>query len=505
MNAFSRLPVYVDVLVVGVGFGGLAALHSLRRDHPDLSVLAIERAATAGGVWRENNYPGAACDVPTSLYSLSFAPNPDWSHTYGAQHEIYRYLRDVAEGFADEIRYNCALLDASWNDTDQEWTAQTEHGPIRCRFLVAAPGALSEPGIPSIPGSDDFGGTTFHSAHWDHRHRLDGRRVAIVGSGASAIQIVPEIVDKVEHLTVLQRTPAWVVPRLDRSIGLLERGLYRRIPAAHRLMRKLVWAYREFYVLLMARRPKLLPIATAIAKAQLRVQVHDRELRRRLTPSYTIGCKRMLLTNKWFPALQRPNVTVTGALTGLTPGGAIDDAGTEHKVDTVIFATGFTPTTPPIASAIRGRTGDTLADTWAGSPRAYRGVSVHGFPNLLFLYGPNTNLGHSSIVLMLEPQADYVSTTIGTLRRMNKTTVEVTQAAQDHYNAHLDLELDGTVWNSGGCSSWYLDDTGHNSVMWPNYTSTYRRLMATFEPADHILRSESRPMADPVDDVEVVR
>ncbi|MEE3849329.1 NAD(P)/FAD-dependent oxidoreductase [Gordonia sp. LSe1-13] len=483
----QHLPDRVDVLVVGAGFGGLAALHRLVTDHPDLEILAIERAAEAGGVWRENDYPGAACDVPTSLYSLSFAPNPDWSHSYGRQHEIRDYLIGVADELGDRIRYNCALQDAEWDAAQALWIVTTEHGVIRCRFLVTAPGALSAPGVPDLPGASDFGGTVFHSAQWEHGHDLTGRRVAIVGSGASAVQIVPEIVDHVEHLTVFQRTPAWVVPRLDRTIGRTERTVYRRLPAAHRLIRALVYLYREFYVILMARRPRLLPIATAIGKAQLMTQVRNRSLRRRLTPDYTIGCKRMLLTNKWFPALQKRNVTLTGAIAELTSEGAVDSDGRTHEVDTVVFATGFTPTAPPIAGHLRGRTGDTLADTWAGSPSAYRGVSVHGFPNLFFLYGPNTNLGHSSIVLMLEPQARYASTVIRHLRDRGLDTVEVTAQAQQAYNANLDRELGGTVWNTGGCASWYFDAKGRNSVMWPTFTGAYRRMMSTFVADDHRL------------------
>lgn len=495
----TTLPDRVDVLVVGVGFGGLAALHRLRADHPDLEILAIERASGAGGVWRDNDYPGAACDVPTSLYSLSFAPNPNWSHTYGRRNEIHDYLVDVAEDHRDVIRYDCALENASWDAARSEWVVTTERGTLRCRFLVTAPGALSEPGEPDLPGAADFTGTIFHSAQWDHSHDLTGRRVAIVGSGASAVQIVPEIVDRVEHLTVFQRTPAWVVPRLDRSIGRIERGLYRRLPAAHRVMRRLVHLYREFYVILMARRPQLLPIATALGKLQLRVQVRDRALRRRLTPDYTIGCKRMLLTNKWFPALQRDNVTLTGAITGFTANGALDRDGTTHDVDTVILATGFTPTEPPIARHLHGASGRSLAQTWAGSPNAYRGVSIHGFPNLFFLYGPNTNLGHSSIVLMLEPQASYTSATIAHLRAQGLETVEVTEQAQLRYNAELDRELGGTVWNTGGCASWYIDSSGRNSVMWPTFTNTYRRMMSRFVPADHILTRGTTQSIDPTD------
>ncbi|MFW0785471.1 NAD(P)/FAD-dependent oxidoreductase [Gordonia sp. CPCC 206044] len=489
----GQLPHQVDVLVVGAGFGGLAAVHRLRTDHPRRSILAIERADGPGGVWRDNDYPGAACDVPTSLYSLSFADNPEWSHTYGRQSEIRGYLESVAARHPDTIRYGCALLGATWDCTTDEWVAETSDGIIRARHLVAAPGALSEPGVPDIPGRDEFTGAVFHTARWRHDHDLTGRNVAVVGTGASAIQVVPEIVDRVGHLTVFQRTPAWVVPRLDRRIGNAERALYRRLPITHTVVRRLTWLYRESYVVLMARRPRLLPIATAVARTQLRLQVRDRRLRRRLTPDYTIGCKRMLLTNKWFPALQRGNATVTGAIERLTPTGAVDSDGVEHPVDTVVFATGFTPTAPPIAQVIRGRDGRTLATTWNGSPNAYRGVSIHGFPNLHLMYGPNTNLGHSSIVLMLEPQAYYVSTVLRHLDGRDATTVEVTSAAQQRYAATMDRELAGTVWNSGGCSSWYVDASGRNSVMWPTFTKTYREMMGRFVPADHTFGSGDTP------------
>ncbi|AZG45617.1 flavin-containing monooxygenase [Gordonia insulae] len=483
----TSLPDRVDVLVVGTGFGGLAAIHRLRTDHPRLHVAVIERAAGPGGVWRDNDYPGAACDVPTSLYSLSFADNPDWSHTYGRQHEIRRYLESVAHQHRDVIRYDCPLTGATWDDDAREWVADTGLGTVRARHLVAAPGALSEPGVPDLPGSSDFDGTVFHTARWQHDQDLTGRSVAIVGSGASAIQVVPEIADKVAHLTVFQRTPAWVVPRLDRSIGPVERSVYRTLPLTHKIIRGLTYLYREAYVVMMARQPRLLPLATALAKTQLRVQVPDRRLRRRLTPDYTIGCKRMLLTNKWFPALQRDNVTVTGAIAGLTAGGAVDADGTEHPVDTVIFATGFTPTAPPIARILTGRGGRTLAETWAGSPNAYRGVSIHGFPNLHLMYGPNTNLGHSSIVLMLEPQAAYISTVLRHLDERGQLTVEVTADAQRRYADEMDRELSGTVWNSGGCSSWYMDSSGRNSVMWPTFTRTYRTMMTHFDDADHTM------------------
>lgn len=484
-------PTDVEVLIVGTGFGGLAAIHRLRKDHPTLRIAAIERAAGPGGVWRDNEYPGAACDVPTSLYSLSFADKPDWSHSYGRQPEIRDYLEKVAAPYHRLITYNCEMTSARWDDTTSTWVVETSRGTVRARHLVAAPGALSEPVVPDLPGSSEFSGTVFHTARWNHDHDLTGRRVAIVGSGASAIQVVPEIAPQVGHLTIFQRTPAWIIARRDRAISPAEQDLYRRFPLSHKIVRLVTWLYRESYVVLMARRPKLLPLAKAVATAQLRAQVRDRRLRVRLTPGYTIGCKRILLTNKWFPALQRDNVTVTGAITGLSANGAVDAAGTEHPVDTVIYATGFTPTEPPIARVITGRDGRTLAQTWNGSPNAYRGMSIHGFPNLHLMYGPNTNLGHSSIVLMLEPQAAYISTILRALRSGGHTSIEVTAPAQRRYVAEMDRELAGTVWNSGGCSSWYIDASGRNSVMWPTYTRTFRRMMSTFVRADHIMDGDT--------------
>ncbi|QTI70096.1 flavin-containing monooxygenase [Gordonia polyisoprenivorans] len=476
-----------DVLIVGVGFGGLAALHRLRTDHPDLTVMAVERAESPGGVWRDNSYPGAACDVPTSLYSLSFADNPDWSHTYGRGWEIKNYAESVAAEFVDQIRYGCEVLSATWDSDEQRWCVETSEGPIRSRFVIAAPGALSAPTIPAVQGLDAYEGTVFHTAAWDHAHDLTGRRVAVIGSGASAIQVVPEIVDKVAELVVFQRTPSWVIPRLDRTIGPMERAVYQRFPKAHRAARKFTWLTHEFHVFAMAHHQRVLRAFRAISLAHLRRQVTDPGLRRRLTPDFSIGCKRILISNKWYPALAHPRTRVTGALSSLTPTSAVSADGTEFDVDTVVFATGFTPTSPPLAKVIVGRDGRRLDEVWHGSPSAYRGVEVPDFPNLFLLYGPNTNLGHSSIILMLEAQAYYIGQALTHLKAVDAPTVEVTEAAHDAYVADIDAQLSGTVWNSGGCGSWYIDSTGRNSVMWPTYTGTYRRMMSHFDPADHVL------------------
>ncbi|SIR76593.1 flavin-containing monooxygenase [Williamsia sterculiae] len=479
----TALPEAVDILVVGAGFGGLAAVHRLRREHPGLSLHVIDRGPTAGGVWRDNTYPGCACDVPTALYSLSFADNPGWSHSYGRQPEIRDYLEGVAGAIGGPTTYDCALTGARWDPGRSVWVVRTDHGSVECRFLVLATGTLSTPELPDVPGLDRFRGHVFHSASWDHDRDLTGRRVAAIGTGASAIQFVPEIVDRVAHLTVFQRTPAWVIPRVDRVISASERRLYRRIPFAHKLMRALIYAYREVYVVLMALRPGLLPIAAAMGRLHLRRQVRDPGLRRRLTPTFTIGCKRMLLSNAWFPALQRPNVELVGGLRELTESGAVDDDGTEHEVDTVIFGTGFTPTEPPVARLVVGRDGRTLAARWDGSPSAYRGVSVSGFPNMFLMYGPNTNLGHSSIVLMLEAQAGYLSRMLDHLHCHGYGEADVRIAAEKRYRDEVDTRLRGTVWNIGGCSSWYIDSAGRNSVMWPTFTWRYKQMMGEFNPA----------------------
>lgn len=489
------LPAWVDVLVVGAGFGGIAMLHRLASDHPDRSVLVIEREGGPGGVWRVNDYPGAACDVPSALYSLSFADNPDWTHTFGRQDEIQRYLTSVASRFDDRIRYGCELIAARWDEPSATWVVETGDGVLRCRHLVPATGALSAPTIPAIPGLDTFAGSTFHSAEWNHERSLAGRRVAVVGSGASAVQIVPEIVDEAAHLTVFQRTPSWVIPRLDRRISRVEKVLYRRIPRLHRAVRHLQFATHEFHVLAMAHRPEVLNAFTAIAKMQLRKQVSDVKLRRRLTPNFTIGCKRILLSNRWLPTLDRADVTVAGALVSISGDTATDDTGESHTIDTLIFATGFTPTAPPIARRI-SVDGTSLAQVWGSSPSAYRGVSVAGFPNLHLLYGPNTNLGHSSIILMLEAQAHYIGQLLAYADRAGLDSVQVTATAQEAFNADLDDQLDGTVWNDGGCASWYIDDSGRNSVMWPTYIHRYRRLMGEFDPRDHQFAVAERQIAE---------
>lgn len=492
--SLALLPDHVNTLVVGAGFGGIGMVSTLLRDNPDADVLVIERGDDVGGTWRVNTYPGAACDVPSALYSFSFAPEPGWSRAHGTQEEIYAYLRRVAreQGVTDRTMFGCELREAQWDQERSLWSVSTSRGDLTADVLVTATGALSTPTFPKVPGLELFRGTKFHSAEWDHDHDLTGKRVAAIGTGASAIQYVPAIVDRVEHLTLFQRTASWVMPKRDHAIARSVRSLYRRIPVTQKIMRGAVYGQKEIYVVGMTKsfaRKYLLPLFEVRARQVLRKQVRDPELRRRLIPDFAITCKRILLSNEWFPAITRPDVTVVSSgLTAVTENGVVDDKGNEYPVDTIIFGTGFTPTEPPAAHHIRNAEGQTLAEAWNGSPSAYLGITVHGFPNLFLMYGPNTNLGHSSIVYMLESQANYIADALRTMSRRGVRAVEVRDEAQRRYAADLDPALNNTVWNQGGCNSWYMDTKGRNSVMWPTFTWQYRKLTKHFDPESYIER-----------------
>ncbi|TQF74947.1 NAD(P)/FAD-dependent oxidoreductase [Rhodococcus spelaei] len=484
----SILPTHVRTLVVGAGFAGLAIAARLLRADRSADVLVIERAADVGGTWRDNTYPGCACDVPTSLYSFSFAPSPDWSHTFARQPEIHAYLRKTAaeNGIRDRLVTGCELVSADWDEATARWRVRTSLGELTAQVLVAATGALSTPRLPDVPGIGDFGGTMFHSATWDHDCDLRGKRVAVVGTGASAVQFVPEIVDAAERVTVFQRTPAWVIPRPDRTLTRVEKWLYRRIPLTQKAVRASVYAYRETYVVGMTKAPQVLKASELMARAHLRRQVPGRDLRRKLTPGYRITCKRVLLSNDWLRTLARPDVEVVDSgLTRVTERGVVDGSGAERVVDVIIFATGFSPTEPPVASQLRGRDGRTLAAHWSGSPAAYLGTTIAGFPNLFMMYGPNTNLGHSSIVYMLESQAAYIDGALAHLASGDAVGLEVRPEVQARYNTSISGLLRRTVWNTGGCASWYLDSNGRNSVMWPTFTFRFRARTKRFDAENY--------------------
>jgi cation diffusion facilitator CzcD-associated flavoprotein CzcO len=476
-----------DVAIVGSGFSGIAmAVRLLDAGMSDFVVL--ERASDVGGTWRDNSYPGCACDVPSHLYSLSFAPNPEWSSTFSPQAEIQAYLRSVAErhGVLPHVRFDSELRGAGWDEDAQRWLLETASGPLTARVLIVAAGPLSEPAVPALPGIERFRGTTFHSAAWDHDHDLAGKQVAVVGTGASAIQFMPQIQPLVSRLHVFQRTAPWVMPRRARSLSRVERALYRRLPAAQRAMRTAIYWARELYAVPLLR-ASLAPLTKRLGERFLRSQVKDPELRRRLTPDYAPGCKRVLISNDYLPSLAKPNVDlVTDGIAEVRERSIVTTAGEKREVDTIIFGTGFRVTDFPIAERVRGREGRRLADVWQGSPRAHRGTAVAGFPNMFFLLGPNTGLGHTSVVVMAEAQAGYIAAALRHMRSHVAGTLEVRPEAQARWNTDLQSAMRGTVWTDGGCASWYIDRTGANTTLWPGYTFKFRRLLRRFDAANYV-------------------
>jgi cation diffusion facilitator CzcD-associated flavoprotein CzcO len=490
-------PRHARIGIVGAGFGGLGMAIKLKQAGIDDFVI-WERDADVGGTWWANTYPGCQCDIPSHLYSFSFAPNPDWSRTYPLQPELKRYLRECTEryGLREHIRVDCEVAGAAWDETEGVWRVETAQGPFAVQLLIAAPGFLSEPATPALPGLDTFEGVTFHTARWNHDHDLTGRRVAVIGTGASAIQTVPQIQPIVEHLDVFQRTPPWVMPHRDRPITDIERRVYRRFPALQRAVRSAVYWSREVLVPGFVRNPKLMKLPQSVARRHLEKHVSDPALRERLTPSYSFGCKRVLPSNEWYPAITQPNVdVVTEGIARVVPNGVVSGDGELHEVDTIVFATGFHVTDVRFAKIVRGRHGALMSEVWNGSPQAYRGTAVAGFPNLFIVTGPNTGLGHNSLVYMIEAQLDYLTDALRVMEQRGAARIEVRLDAQNAYNADLQSRMDRTVWNSGGCSSWYIDATGKNTTIWPDYTWRFRRQTRTFDAVAYELSAPATSAA----------
>ena len=475
------------VAIIGSGFGGLGTAIRLKQDGLSDFVI-LERAGDIGGTWRDNSYPGCACDVQSHFYSLSFAPNPDWSDRFARQPEIWRYLQRLADDFdlRRHIRFHQEVRGAEWDDTASLWRLETAGGPVSASLVVLASGPLSEPVIPKLPGLDRFEGRMFHSARWDHGFDLSGRRVAVIGTGASAAQFIPEIQPRVAQLTVFQRTPPWVIRRWDARIRPWQRRLFRRVPLLQRLLRLGIYLRREAGMLLF-RHPSAMRQMQRLAHLHLRFAVRDPALRARLTPAYTMGCKRILISNDYYPALTRPNVeVVTSGIAEVRARSIVGEDGVERPVDAIILGTGFRPTDPPLAPRIRGRAGRTLAEVWAGSPKAHAGITVSGFPNLFLILGPNTAVGHTSVLFMVEAQIEHLMGALRFMRAHGVKAVEPRPEAQEAYVASLDRRSRGTVWTAGGCQSWYLDRTGRNSAIWPDFTWKYRRRTARFRADEYL-------------------
>jgi cation diffusion facilitator CzcD-associated flavoprotein CzcO len=480
----------VDIAIIGAGFSGLGMAIRLRQQGIE-DFLVLERNDDVGGTWWANTYPGCACDVPSHLYSFSFAPNPEWSQTYSPQAEIEAYLQRCARehDLYRSIRLRTTVTEADWDDDAGRWTVQTSDGPVSARVLIAGMGPLTEPSIPDLPGLERFEGKVFHSARWDHDHDVTGERVASIGTGASAIQFVPAIQPKVARLHVFQRSAPWVLPHPNRRISRAERRLYRRLPALQKLNRAGVYLGRELFVLGFVKNPRLMRVAERIARRHMRSQISDPELLEQVTPDYTIGCKRIVPSNRWYPTLGQPNVElVPQVISEVRERSIVSADGREREVDTIIFGTGFHVTDMPIGHWVRGRGGKKLIEAWDGSPRAHLGSTIAGFPNLFVLLGPNTGLGHSSMVYMIESQIEHVLDALRVMDQRGAAIVEVTREAQAAYNRELDARMEDTVWNTG-CASWYIDATGRNATLWPDWTWRFRRRARRFDLAEYTLRA----------------
>jgi len=484
------LPREVGVAIIGCGFSGLGAAIRLKQAGRD-DFLVIEGGEDVGGTWLFNTYPGCACDVPSHLYSFSFAPNPDWTQTYSRQPEIQEYLRGCADrfGLRPQIRFGCRWIGADWDEETGRWDVETDHGRLRARVLVSATGPLFEPSLPDIPGLDRFQGALFHSARWDHDYDLGGKRVAAIGTGASAIQFVPAIAPKTASLHVFQRTAPWIAPHTNRPVTRLERRLYRAFPRLQRWVRGSIYCARELLVLGFVKRPRFMGLLERAARSHRQSQVSDPELLEKVTPDYPMGCKRILPSNDWYPALGRPDVElVTDRIDEVRANSIVTADGREREVDAIVLGTGFRVTDMPAARMIRGRDGRSLDDVWQGSPRAHLGSTISGFPNLFMLLGPNTGLGHGSMVYMIESQIAYLLDALREMHDRGSETVELRPEVQAAYNSGIDDRMQGTVWNSG-CSSWYMDATGRNSALWPDWTWRFRRRASRFDSREYSLRS----------------
>jgi cation diffusion facilitator CzcD-associated flavoprotein CzcO len=473
---------HVSVAIVGGGFGGVAAAVELkRRGIDDFAIL--ERGDRLGGVWRANTYPGAACDVPSHLYSLSFAPHPTWSRRFSPGEEIQAYLEDTARRFGvfEKARFGCDVERATFDDGTGRWRLEIAGcGEVEADMLITACGQLTRPSIPDVPGMASFKGTMFHSAHWDHDHDLSGRRVAVLGTGASAIQFVPAIAPHVERLTVFQRSAPWVLPKSDRAYPERTKRLHARVPLLPKLWRRGWWAWMESLVPMFTRRPPrtaraMTAIYRTLSNFHRTVQLRgDQRLVAQTRPDYAIGCKRVLITSEWYPTLRRENVElVTEPIREIVEDGVVTQDGQHHPADTILFGTGFTATEFLAPMEVVGREGHSLTEEWAHGAEAYLGITVPGFPNMFLLYGPNTNHGTGSAIELIEAQARYAADAARLLATGAAERLEVRREVHDAFAKELRERLDDSVWAT--CSSWYVTAEGRVTNQWPGTQTEYRR------------------------------
>ncbi len=481
------------IAIIGTGFGGLCMAIQLENAGITSFVL-LEKGDRVGGTWRDNTYPGAACDVQSLLYSFSFAPKSDWTRKYAPQKEIHSYLEGCADtyGLRSRIQFNKEVVSADFDEAQGLWTIATADGAtLQVNVLITACGQLNRPAIPRIKGIETFAGKMFHSARWDHGYDFTGKTVAAIGTGASSIQFVPQIMPKVKKLTLFQRSAAWIIAKPDRPYTALENWLFKNIPVTARLSRFYYYLKNESRALAFTRLWWITRWVELETKWLAWRAIKDPVKRRKLIPDYRAGCKRILISNDWFPALNHDHAdVVTEELDRIEPDAIVTRDGKRHPVDAIVYGTGFHATDFLAPMKIKGLNGQDLHATWRDGAEAYNGICVTGFPNLFMLYGPNTNLSHSSLVYMLEAQADYIVQAVQTMIGQGLRFVNVKADRQAEYDVKVQKRLDRSIWNSG-CNSWYKTATGKNTSVWPGYTFSYRLMTNLFDPQDYELQPAS--------------
>lgn len=465
---------HARIVIIGAGFGGIGAAIRLKRAGFD-DFVVLDRADEVGGTWQANTYPGAQCDIPSILYSFSFAPKSDWSRLYPLQPEIQQYLASCAEqfGITGHLRFRHDVTGATWHEATQRWHVVTQHGTWHAQILIGAMGPFSAPAEPALPGLDRFSGAVFHSSAWDHERDLSGKRVAVIGTGASGVQIIPRLQPQVASLTVFQRTPTWILPHPDRSMDGWPQRLFTHLPLAQRALRTGLDLLQESLVPGLVHQPALLKGMEALGRAHLRTQVRDPRLREKLTPHYSFGCKRPTFSNAYYPALAAPNTdVVTSGVREVDEHGITTDDGERHELDAIVLATGFRMTDHPMFERIHGANGRALSEEWAGDPQAHLGTAISGFPNFFFILGPNS-VTYTSQVITIEAQVDYILSCVRAMDRRNLTSIDVRPEAQQAFVRQMDHGLRRSVWNNGGCSSYYLSRTGRNFVFYPGFNRQF--------------------------------
>jgi cation diffusion facilitator CzcD-associated flavoprotein CzcO len=478
-----------SVLIIGAGFAGLGM--AIRLQQAGITdIVILERANEVGGTWRDNQYPGAACDIPSNLYSYSFAPNPNWSRSFSGSREILSYVHYLVKSFNLDryIRFGKNVDDVAFDEQEGLWKATTSEGEVFSgRAAVMAQGPLSNAGFPDIEGIDQYAGHKVHSARWDHDYDFSGKRVAVIGTGASAIQIVPELVKEVDHLTVFQRTPGWVMPRPDFETPEWNKKLFRKVPTTQSALRQALFLAHESMALAVIWNSPLTRLAERLGRWHLRSQVKDKWMRRQLSPNYRIGCKRVLVSNDYYPALQKDNCKlITWPIYSISEDGIRTVEGIEHQFDCIVFATGFEVSNAGTPFPVTGLGGRQLNDEWSGGAQAYKSINVSGYPNLFFMFGPNSGPGHNSALVYMESQLDYAVEGIQKILTKNLRTLDVKLHVQKRYNSAIQKRLAKTNWNSG-CMSWYLTDDGFNATMYPGFATQYANQMKVFQEEDYVV------------------